>query len=67
MEQAWLYPNGKTIPKEFNEPIPSEIRNRFVDVGQNFHVPTVSVSLTYLLEQQKSFEFQFTNQPNTKL
>lgn len=42
MEQAWLYPQGKTIPKEFNEPIPSEIRNHFVDVGQSFHVPTVS-------------------------
>lgn len=42
MEQAWLYPEGKTIPKEFNEPVPDEIRTHFVDVGQNFHVPTVS-------------------------
>lgn len=42
MEQAWLYPQGKTIPKEFNQPIPSDIRSHYVDAGQNFHVPTVS-------------------------
>lgn len=43
MEQAWLYPQGKTIPKEFNGQIPSEIRNQYMEAGQNFHVPTVSV------------------------
>lgn len=58
MEQAWLYPQGKKIPKEFNEPVPSEIRNRFVNVGQNFHVPTVSINKNNLKIIEKNCVLQ---------
>lgn len=43
MEQAWLYPEGKKIPKEFNHSIPMEVEDHFKNVAQNFHVPTVSI------------------------
>lgn len=41
MEQVWLYPEGKALPKEFNEPVPSEIKNLFKTAARDFHVPTV--------------------------
>lgn len=43
MEQAWLYPQGRQLNKEFNQPVPEDMRDHYVGVGQNFHVPTVSI------------------------
>lgn len=42
MEEAWLYPQGKKLPKEFNEPIPTEVKHHFQNAGRDVHVPSVS-------------------------
>lgn len=36
MEQAWLYPQGKQLPKQFRENIPDEIHKHFKTAGLTF-------------------------------
>lgn len=58
MEQAWLYPQGRKLPKEFNEPVPDAIRDEYVGVGQSFHVQTVCIK-DALCKNMNNFQFEF--------